>query len=579
VPTEGLADPLAAASAAVGIAESVVERAAATVKERGGVDAEQVVAYDLAHAASAAIVARSMLDYGTLGDIERDLTCAFVAEALVDLATRVAGRESGWGVEPGWAAPAEAFLAAFRAPGFLAGLCGETGPSHLDDDFELVRETFHRFAEDKVRPHAEEVHRSNGDVPEEIISGLAELGGFGLSVPEEFGGFASGTESDYMGMVVATEELSWGSLGLGGSLITRPEILTRALLKGGTDEQKREWLPRLASGETMAAVAVTEPDFGSDVAGLVTAATKSDGGWLVRGVKTWCTFAARADVLMLLARTDPDRAKAHRGLSMFIVEKPRAEGTGFVLTQDGPGSGRLEGRPIDTLGYRGMHSYELSFDDWFVPDDHLVGGEGGIGQGFYLQMQGFENGRLQTAARALGVMQAAYDAARSYASERKVFGAPILEYQLTRAKLARMAATIQAIRQFTYRVARLMAKGEGALEASMVKAYGCRAAEWVTREAMQIHGGMGYAEEFPVSRYFVDARVLSIFEGADETLALRSSRGACWRTPAEGQASERRSPARSPRDTNLTAIFRLASSIISSPNITEPLRSTSVAVR
>jgi len=521
VPTEGLADPLAAASAAVGIAESVVERAAATVKERGGVDAEQVVAYDLAHAASAAIVARSMLDYGTLGDIERDLTCAFVAEALVDLATRVAGRESGWGVEPGWAAPAGAFLAAFRAPGFLAGLCGETGPSHLDDDFELVRETFHRFAEDKVRPHAEEVHRSNGDVPEEIISGLAELGGFGLSVPEEFGGFASGTESDYMGMVVATEELSWGSLGLGGSLITRPEILTRALLKGGTDEQKREWLPRLASGETMAAVAVTEPDFGSDVAGLVTAATKSDGGWLVRGVKTWCTFAARADVLMLLARTDPDRAKAHRGLSMFIVEKPRAEGTGFVLTQDGPGSGRLEGRPIDTLGYRGMHSYELSFDDWFVPDDHLVGGEGGIGQGFYLQMQGFENGRLQTAARALGVMQAAYDAARSYASERKVFGAPILEYQLTRAKLARMAATIQAIRQFTYRVARLMAKGEGALEASMVKAYGCRAAEWVTREAMQIHGGMGYAEEFPVSRYFVDARVLSIFEGADETLALR----------------------------------------------------------
>jgi len=240
VPTEGLADPLAAASAAVGIAESVVERAAATVKERGGVDAEQVVAYDLAHAASAAIVARSMLDYGTLGDIERDLTCAFVAEALVDLATRVAGRESGWGVEPGWAAPAEAFLAAFRAPGFLAGLCGETGPSHLDDDFELVRETFHRFAEDKVRPHAEEVHRSNGDVPEEIISGLAELGGFGLSVPEEFGGFASGTESDYMGMVVATEELSWGSLGLGGSLITRTEILTRALLKGGTDEQKRE---------------------------------------------------------------------------------------------------------------------------------------------------------------------------------------------------------------------------------------------------------------------------------------------------------------------------------------------------
>jgi (2S)-methylsuccinyl-CoA dehydrogenase len=381
-----------------------------------------------------------------------------------------------------------------------------------------VRETFRRFAEERVRPHAEEVHRTNGDVPEEVIAGLAELGGFGLSVPEQYGGFASGSESDYMGMVVATEELSWGSLGIGGSLITRPEILTRALLKGGTEDQKRAWLPRLANGTTMAAVAVTEPDYGSDVASLVTAATKTDGGWLVRGVKTWCTFAARADVLMLLARTDPDRSKAHRGLSMFIVEKPRAEGRGFVLTQ---GSRRLEGRPIDTLGYRGMHSYELSFEDWFVPEANLVGGEAGLGQGFYLQMQGFENGRLQTAARALGVMQAAYDAAYRYASERKVFGSPILDYQLTRAKLTKMAVTIQAIRQFAYRVARLMAKGEGALEASMVKAYVCRAAEWVTREAMQLHGGMGYAEEFPVSRYFVDARVLSIFEGADETLALK----------------------------------------------------------
>ena len=203
---------------------------------------------------------------------------------------------------------------------------------------------------------------------------------------------------------------------------------------------------------------------------------------------------------------------------MFIVEKPRGDGKGFVLTE---GSGRLEGRPIDTLGYRGMHSYELAFENWFVPDANLVGGVDGLGKGFYLQMQGFENGRLQTAARALGVMQAAYEAAYDYALNRKVFGAPILDYQLTRAKLTRMAVIIQATRQFSYQVARLMAAGQGALEASMVKAYVCRAAEWVTREAMQIHGGMGYAEEFPVSRYFVDARVLSIFEGADETLALK----------------------------------------------------------
>ena len=334
-------------------------------------------------------------------------------------------------------------------------------------------------------------------------------------------------------MVVATEELSRGSLGVGGSLITRPEILTRALVKGGTEEQKQTWLPQLAAGEIMNAVAVTEPDFGSDVAGVKVTARPAAGGpsptspgWVINGVKTWCTFAARADVLMLLARTDPDPSAGHRGLSMFIVPKPRGEGHGFVFTQ-GPGEGaeakpgRMEGRAIDTIGYRGMHSYEVAFEDWWVPADNQIGGETGLGRGFYYQMEGFENGRLQTAARAIGVMQAAYEAASAYARERVVFGHPIADYQLTKAKLARMAVVIQASRQFAYQVARLMAKGEGAMEASMIKAYVCRTAEWVTREALQIHGGMGYAEEFPVSRYFVDARVLSIFEGADETLALK----------------------------------------------------------
>jgi (2S)-methylsuccinyl-CoA dehydrogenase len=312
-------------------------------------------------------------------------------------------------------------------------------------------------------------------------------------------------------------------LGAGGSLITRPEILTRALLKGGTEDQKLDWLPKLAGGEALNAVAVTEPDYGSDVAGIkVTATRTSDGGrsgWLIKGVKTWCTFAARADVLMLLARTSPDRTEAHRGLSLFIVPKERGEGHGFDLTQEG--GGRMEGRAIDTIGYRGMHSYEVSFDSWFVDDSCLVGGDDGVGKGFYLQMAGFENGRLQTAARAVGVMQAAYESARQYALDRVVFGRPIAEYELTKAKLARMAITIQAGRQFSYAVARMMAKGEGALEAAMVKAYVCKAAEWVTREAMQLHGGMGYAEEYAVSRYFVDARVLSIFEGADETLCLK----------------------------------------------------------
>jgi (2S)-methylsuccinyl-CoA dehydrogenase len=520
------APDLDAAASAVGLARDVVHRALAHLGATGSVDADQVVAYDLAHAAAAVETARNLIDYGALGDDEAKITCAFAADAVADVATKLYGREAAWGVEPGALDGARGFVAAYRDPAFLASIEGD-GPRHLDDDFELVQDTFRRFADDKIRPVAEHIHRHNADIPEDIIGGLAEIGAFGLSVPEEYGGFAAGGESDYMGMVVATEELSRGSLGVGGSLITRPEILTRALVKGGTEEQKQSWLPKLATAEVMVAVAVTEPDFGSDVAGIKATATQTEGGWLINGVKTWCTFGARADTLMLLARTDPDRSKAHRGLSLFVVPKPQADGHGFELTQqagaDGgaPGGGKMEGRPIDTIGYRGMHSYEVALDEWFVADENLIGRDEGLGQGFYLQMAGFENGRLQTAARAIGVMQAAYEDARQYALDRAVFGRPIAEYQLTRAKLARMAVTIQAARQFSYAVARMMAKGEGSMEAAMVKAYVCKAAEWVTREAMQIHGGYGYAEEYAVSRYFVDARVLSIFEGADETLCLK----------------------------------------------------------
>jgi (2S)-methylsuccinyl-CoA dehydrogenase len=522
------APDLPAAAAAVALAHRTVDAGVAALAAAGGPDVAQVLAYDVSHAAAAVRTAESALAYGAHGRTEAAIACAFAADAVADLASKIIGRAAEWGVEPGWMAPAEEFVAAFRDPVFLAGLAEVQGDRHLDADFELLRETFHRFADEQIRPRAEHIHRANTDIPEEIISGMAEMGGFGMSVPEEYGGFATGGEADYLGMVVATEELSWGSLGAGGSLITRPEILTRAIVFGGTEEQKQEWLPKLASAEVMGAVAVTEPDFGSDVAGVVTSATAVPGGWLINGVKTWCTFAARADVLLLLARTDPDRKKAHRGLSLFLVPKPQAEGHGFLFAQEAgadghpsDSSGRMEGRAIDTLGYRGMHSYEVAFENWFVPDANLVGGEGGLGRGFYLQMQGFENGRLQTAARAVGLMQASYEAALDYARNRTVFGEAIVDYQLTRAKLARMAVVIQATRQFSYEVATLMSKGEGTLEASMVKAYVCRAAEWVTREALQIHGGMGYAEEFPVSRYFVDARVLSIFEGADETLCLK----------------------------------------------------------
>jgi (2S)-methylsuccinyl-CoA dehydrogenase len=529
-PGPGTGADLEGAAAAVAVASSVVSGAARRLATAGSPEDDQVVAYDLAHAAAGVRAGEAALAYGALGGGSGDearIACAFVADALADLAARTVGREDAFAMTSNWFEPVRPFVTAYRDPAFLAALAGVEGDRHLDADFALVGETFHRFAQEQIRPRAEHIHRANADIPEEIITGLAEMGALGLSIPEEFGGFATGDASDLLGMVVATEELSWGSLGAGGSLVTRPEILSRALVAGGTAEQKELWLPRLASGQAMNAVAVTEPDFGSDVAAIVTAATRTADGWLVNGVKTWCTFAARADVLMLLARTDPDRAKTHRGLSLFVVEKPRGDGEGFVFTQD-PASegrrdppGRMEGRPIDTLGYRGMHSYEIAFENWFVPAANLVGGEEGVGRGFYFQMAGFENGRLQTAARAVGVMQAAYEAAWDYAANRVVFGKPVGAYQLTQAKLARMAVLIQVARQFSYQVARLMAGGEGTLEASMLKAYVCRAAEWVTREAMQIHGGMGYAEEFPVSRYFVDARVLSIFEGADETLALK----------------------------------------------------------
>jgi (2S)-methylsuccinyl-CoA dehydrogenase len=515
---------LAHASELLDRAQAVIDGALVALRDSGGIDTHQSLAYDVAHAASALATARASMAYAAKGETESELVAAFLAIALSDLATRVLGRERLWAVDDDWYRPFASFVADYRDPEFVAGLAERAGDRHLGEDFEMVADTFHRFALEQVRPHAEHVHRANADIPESVISGLAELGGFGLSVPEEFGGFASGGESEYLGMVVATEELSWGALGVGGSLITRPEILTRALVNGGTQEQKERWLPRLASGEVLAAVAVTEPDFGSDVAGVTTSATKTDGGWLINGTKTWCTFAGRADVLMLLARTDVDRSSTHRGLSLFLVEKERGASEGFVLTQEARGgsiAGRLEGRPIDTIGYRGMHSYELAFENWFVPDEDLVGGEAGLGRGFYFQMAGFENGRLQTTARAVGVMQAAYEAALDYAQNRVVFGEAIINYELTRVKLGTMAAVIQCARQFSLEVAREMARGGGALEASMAKAYVCRAAEWVTREAMQIHGGMGYAEEYAVSRYFVDARVLSIFEGADETLCLK----------------------------------------------------------
>lgn len=401
----------------------------------------------------------------------------------------------------------------------VASCGGDIGIVALDEDAAMAQSAFQRFAADTVAPMAEKIHRHDLTVPEPLLQSMREMGVFGLSIPESLGGTAPDGKENALVMIAVTEALSEASLAAAGSLITRPEILARALLAGGTQAQKSHWLPKIAVGEPLCAIAITEPDYGSDVASLSLKATRTEGGWLLNGAKTWCTFAGKAGLLMVVARTDSDRALGHRGLSLLLVEKPSFEGHEFSYVQ--PNGGRLSGKAIATIGYRGMHSFDLAFEDVFVADDHLIGETSGIGKGFYFTMAGMVGGRMQTSARACGVMRAALRAAVSYAGDRKVFGAPLGDYTLTQVKLARMAARLAACRRLTYAVGDMLESGQGRMEASLVKLFACRSAEAVTREALQIHGGMGYAEETAVSRYFVDARVLSIFEGAEETLALK----------------------------------------------------------
>jgi (2S)-methylsuccinyl-CoA dehydrogenase len=350
---------------------------------------------------------------------------------------------------------------------------------------------------------------------------MAELGYFGLSVPEVYGGFEMGS----LAMILTTEELSRASLAAAGSLITRPEILTKALLQGGSEEQKKNWLPRIARGELMVGISVTEPDVGSDVASVKCRAERGtlDGrpGWYVSGPKSWCTFAGRADVLALLARTDPDPAAGARGLSLFIVEKERFPGHSFQMVQ--PGGGLLLGKADATPGYRGMHSFTLSFERFFVPAENLVGGAQGEGRGFYLQMGGFAAGRLQTGGRACGLAQAALERSAEYVVDRLQFGRPIVEFQLTQYKLGRMATRLAAARALTYAAARAMDEDERAAAplAAQAKLLACDVAVEVTQEGQLLHGGWGYAEEYPISRYVVDATVLPIFEGVKPILELK----------------------------------------------------------
>ncbi|RDC58950.1 (2S)-methylsuccinyl-CoA dehydrogenase [Alteripontixanthobacter maritimus] len=502
---------------------------------KDGVDACQPAAYDLAFAAAEIAAFGALAHSDTMADpVMRDLLAGVFAAQILpgtvmrcDRVTAACGSDAA----PFAASPLYGRLLSAAAPDAGARIvAGGTAYREIStsEESDMARSSFWRFGQDVVAPLAERIHREDLTVPETILAPLREMGAFGLSIPERFGGLAPDDGEDSAAMLAITEALSAASLGAAGSLITRPEILARAVLAGGTEAQKAHWLPRIAVGDPLCAISITEPDYGSDVASLALKARKVAGGWTLSGAKTWCTFAGKAGLLMVVARTDdtPGHTPRHRGLSLFLVEKPPTDAHEFTVTQ--PTGGTMTGKAIPTIGYRGMHSFNMAYDDFFVPDANLIGGEEGRGRGFYLTMAGMVGGRMQTAARACGLMMAAIDAASAYAEDRKVFGVPLAQHGLVQDRIAGMAAKLAACRALAYRTGALVDRGDdgssdgaGRMEASLAKLIACRCAEEVTRDALQLFGGMGYAEETSVSRYFVDARVLSIFEGAEETLALK----------------------------------------------------------
>jgi len=385
------------------------------------------------------------------------------------------------------------------------------GRSGLDEELEMIREQFRRYAVEKVEPFAHEWHLKDELIPIEVINELAEMGVFGLTIPEEFGGFGLSKAS----MCVVSEELSRGYIGV-GSLGTRSEIAAELIIAGGTDAQKEKWLPRIASAETLPTAVFTEPNTGSDLGSLRTRAVKDGDDYKITGNKTWITHAARTHVMTLLARTDPQTSN-YKGLSMFLAEKtPGDDANPF------PSEG-MTGGEIEVLGYRGMKEYELGFDGFHVKGENLLGGE--EGKGFKQLMETFESARIQTAARAIGVAQSALDISMQYAIDRKQFGKSLINFPRVSSKLAMMAVEIMIARQLTYFSA--FEKDEGRrcdVEAGMAKLLGARVAWAAADNGLQIHGGNGFALEYKISRVLCDARILNIFEGAAEIQAQVISR-------------------------------------------------------
>jgi (2S)-methylsuccinyl-CoA dehydrogenase len=533
-PAVSLDDARALLGAGESLLAPALERARTLTRSGAAIDDHQVVTERVAYAATELRAAREVLALQEeiasqgRGAAFADVAVAAVADLVANARTRLESVALELGIDDGAlerAVPAavraklRAALheARVRAIGSRAiEARGRTEPP-LDETLEQVRASVREFAEKEVLPHAERIHRHDEDIPDSFITSMGELGYFGLSIPEQYGGHELGN----LAMILTTEELSRASLAGAGSLITRPEILTKALLQGGTEAQKRHWLPKLASGEVMVGVSVTEPDIGSDVAGVKCRAVRTGDGWRISGPKAWCTFAGRANVLALLARTDPNPASGAKGLSLFIVPKEPARGHAFEQTQ--PGGGRLAGKADATPGYRGMHSFTLSIENWLVPADHLVGEDGGLGKGFYLQMGGFAAGRLQTGGRGCGLAQAALEETAKYVAGRNQFGRPIASYQLTQHTLGRMALRLFQARAITYAAARAMDEDERAAAplAAQAKLLACDIAVEATQQGQLMHGGWGYAEEYPISRYVVDATVLPIFEGVKPILELK----------------------------------------------------------
>ena len=379
------------------------------------------------------------------------------------------------------------------------------GDAGLDETLDAIRNEMRRFADEEIIPHAHEWHLANDYIPMEVITQMSGLGVFGLTIPEEYGGLGLGKES----MCVVSEELSRGYIGV-GSLGTRSEIAAELILGGGTDTQKQHWLPKLASGEILPTAVFTEPNTGSDLASLSTRAKREGAVYKITGNKTWITHAARADVMTLLVRTNPEE-KGYKGLSMLLAEKPRGNDADPF-----PANG-MTGSEIEVLGYRGMKEYELAFDGFEVKAENLLGEEG---QGFKQLMQTFESARIQTAARAIGVAQSALELGLKYAHDRKQFGKELYAFPRVSHKLVMMAVEIMVTRQLTYFAAREKDQGRRCdLEAGMAKLLAARVAWGAADNALQIHGGNGFALEYPISRVLCDARILNIFEGAAEIQA------------------------------------------------------------